>query len=86
MLPPRMAATRGVAAEFRESREVALLVEPLESRGLLYFVPPDRMARFTTPCMLSTVLLRCPPALTNSTLWLTLWCVTSGRTAAPTAS
>jgi len=44
----RMAATRGVAAEFRESREVALLVEPLESRGLLYFVPPDRMARFTT--------------------------------------
>ena len=55
----RMAATRGVAAEFRESREVALLVEPLESRGLLYFVPPDRMARFTTAFgMASTSLLR----------------------------
>ncbi|MBT39823.1 MAG: hypothetical protein CL938_14900 [Deltaproteobacteria bacterium] len=43
-----MASTRGVAAEFQERREVALLVEPLESRGILYFVPPDRMARFTT--------------------------------------
>ncbi len=43
----RMAATRGVETEFHERREVALLVEPLESRGLLYFVPPDRMARFT---------------------------------------
>ena len=42
-----MAATRGVEAEFHERREVALLVEPLESRGRLYFVPPDRMARFT---------------------------------------
>jgi hypothetical protein len=43
----RMASTRGVSAQFRELREVALLVEPLESRGALYFVPPDRMARFT---------------------------------------
>ena len=44
----RMADTRGVSAEFLERREVALLVEPLESRGVLYFVPPDRMARFTS--------------------------------------
>jgi hypothetical protein len=43
-----MASTNGVAAEFREKRFVALLVDPLESRGWLYFVPPDRMARFTT--------------------------------------
>ncbi len=42
-----MASTRGVSARFVEQREVALLVAPLESRGALYFVPPDRMARFT---------------------------------------
>lgn len=42
-----MASTRGVSARFVEEREVALLVAPLESRGALYFVPPDRMARFT---------------------------------------
>jgi hypothetical protein len=44
----RMASTRGVEARFREERFVALLVDPLVSRGTLYFVPPDRMARFTT--------------------------------------
>lgn len=44
----RMAATRGVEAQFRETRELALLSVPLESRGSLYFVPPDRMARFQT--------------------------------------
>ena len=43
----RMASTHGVEAQFYEQRFVALLVEPLESRGALYFVPPDRMARFT---------------------------------------
>jgi hypothetical protein len=44
----RMAGTAGVEARFREVREVGLLSAPLESRGLLYFVPPDRLARFTT--------------------------------------
>jgi hypothetical protein len=44
----RMASTHGVSAQFHEKRFVALLVEPLESRGVLYFVPPDRMARFTS--------------------------------------
>ena len=44
----RMAATRGVVARFVESKELALLAVPLESRGTLYFVPPDRLARFTT--------------------------------------
>ena len=34
-------------ARFREIRELDLLAVPLESRGLLYFVPPDRLARFT---------------------------------------
>jgi hypothetical protein len=43
-----MASATGVAAEFAERKEIALLSEPLESRGRLYFVPPDRLARFTT--------------------------------------
>ncbi len=43
----RMASTPGVEARFREIRELDLLAVPLESRGLLYFVPPDRLARFT---------------------------------------
>jgi len=42
-----MAGTRGVAADFEESVEMALLSQPLTSRGRLYFVPPDRLARFT---------------------------------------
>jgi outer membrane lipoprotein-sorting protein len=42
-----MAATPGVVAPFREVKELALLAEPLEVRGTLYFVPPDRLARVT---------------------------------------
>jgi hypothetical protein len=44
----RMAGARGVVARFVERKELALLAAPLESRGTLYFVPPDRLARFTT--------------------------------------
>lgn len=43
-----MASTSGVVAEFREVKRLALLSEPLESRGTLYFVPPGRLARVTT--------------------------------------
>jgi len=43
-----MTATSGLSAEFSERKELALLSAPLESRGHLYFVPPDRFARFTT--------------------------------------
>jgi outer membrane lipoprotein-sorting protein len=43
-----MASTSGVVADFREVKRLALLSEPLESRGTLYFVPPDRLARVTT--------------------------------------
>jgi outer membrane lipoprotein-sorting protein len=43
-----MAATPGVVARFREVKELSLLSEPLESKGMLYFVPPDRLARVTT--------------------------------------
>jgi len=44
----RMASTPGVEAVFDERKELALLVAPLETRGVIYFVPPDRFARFTT--------------------------------------
>jgi outer membrane lipoprotein-sorting protein len=43
-----MAGTPGVVARFTERKELALLSEPLETRGTLYFVPPDRMLRLTT--------------------------------------
>ncbi len=43
-----MAGTSGVVARFREVKRIALLSEPLESRGTLTFVPPDRLARVTT--------------------------------------
>jgi len=44
----RIAASSGVEASFRESKELALLAVPLESRGVIYFAPPGRFARFTT--------------------------------------
>jgi len=44
----RMAETPGVEAVFEERKELSLLAAPLESRGVIYFVPPDRFARFTT--------------------------------------
>ena len=40
-----MADSRGVVADFREVKHIALLTEPIETRGRLYFVPPDRMLR-----------------------------------------
>jgi hypothetical protein len=43
-----MATTRGVVATFREVKVLALLDAPLETRGTLYFVPPDKLARVTT--------------------------------------
>ena len=42
------AKSRGVAAEFREEKSLPLLSAPLVSEGVLYFAPPDRMARFTS--------------------------------------
>jgi hypothetical protein len=42
-----MASTSGVIAEFREQKQIALLEKPLESSGMLYFVPPNRLVRFT---------------------------------------
>ena len=42
-----MATTRGVVADFREIKTLKLLDSPLESRGTIYFIPPDRLARVT---------------------------------------
>lgn len=43
-----MAETPGVEARFLERKEIALLSEPIETRGTLVFLPPDRLARVTT--------------------------------------
>jgi outer membrane lipoprotein-sorting protein len=43
-----MSGAPGVEARFREQKQLALLSEPLESRGTLYFVPPDRLSRETS--------------------------------------
>ncbi|HTO71138.1 MAG TPA: outer membrane lipoprotein carrier protein LolA [Myxococcota bacterium] len=42
-----MATTKGVVAEFREIKTLKLLDSPLETRGTVYFEPPDRFARVT---------------------------------------
>jgi outer membrane lipoprotein-sorting protein len=42
-----MAETSGVWARFVEYKEIALLSEPIETRGTLVFVPPDRLRRST---------------------------------------
>ena len=47
VLMERMAKTRGVRAHFREHKVVSLLSSPIETEGVLYFVPPDRFARHT---------------------------------------
>ena len=43
-----MAGAPGVVARFREEKRLALLSEPLVSRGTLYFVPPNRLSRETS--------------------------------------
>ncbi len=42
-----MATTHGVVAEFHEIKTLKLLDAPLETRGTVYFAPPDRFARIT---------------------------------------
>jgi len=42
-----MSKTSGVVAEFREIKTLKLLDAPLETRGTVYFAPPDRLARVT---------------------------------------
>ena len=52
-----MASSSGVVTLFRESRTLSLLVLPLESSGLLYFSPPNRMARFTFEPAVSSLII-----------------------------
>ena len=42
-----MAGAPGVVARFRERKELKLLSLPMESTGVLYFVPPNRFSRET---------------------------------------
>jgi len=53
-----MATTRGVVAEFREVKLLSLLDAPLETRGTLYFVPPDKLARVTKTPTATRLVLR----------------------------
>ncbi len=47
-LMQRFASSGGVRARFRESRHLSILTDPIETTGMLYFAPPDRLARHTT--------------------------------------
>lgn len=53
----RMADTPGVVAQFVEKKELALLDQPLVTRGTLYFVPPNRLARHTEAPGASTIII-----------------------------
>jgi outer membrane lipoprotein-sorting protein len=44
----RFASSGGVRAHFREIKHLALLSAPIESEGMLYFAPPNRLARYTS--------------------------------------
>jgi len=48
----------GVRADFVEERSISILAEPIETRGTLYFAPPDRIARVTTHPGRSTAVIR----------------------------
>ncbi len=37
-----------VRADFKETRRISLLADAIETKGVLYFAPPDRLARYTT--------------------------------------
>ena len=37
-----------VRADFKETRRISLLADAIETKGVLYFAPPDRLARHTT--------------------------------------
>jgi hypothetical protein len=47
-LMDHMATTRGVVTDFREVKTLKLLDAPLETKGSVYFAPPDRLTRLTT--------------------------------------
>jgi hypothetical protein len=54
----RFAASGGVRARFRETKHLALLARPLETEGLLFFAPPNWLARYTTRPGASSIVVR----------------------------
>jgi len=52
------AAMPGLSARFREEKHISLLQVPLVSEGVLYFAPPDRIARHVERPAPSTLLVR----------------------------
>lgn len=54
----QLAASGGVKAHFHESRRLAILNEPIESAGMLYFAPPDWLVRHTSEPGESKVVVR----------------------------
>jgi outer membrane lipoprotein-sorting protein len=53
-----LAGSGGVEARFHESRQIAILSEPIESAGMLYFAPPDWLARHVTEPAESRLVVR----------------------------
>jgi outer membrane lipoprotein-sorting protein len=47
-LMEHFAASGGVRVRFRELRHLSILTDPIETAGMVYFAPPDRLARHTT--------------------------------------
>jgi outer membrane lipoprotein-sorting protein len=58
-----LAASGGVRARFHETRHLSILAAPIETRGMLYFVPPNRLARHTTWPDRSTLVVRADEVL-----------------------
>lgn len=54
----RLAQNGGVEARFHESRQIAILEDPITSTGMLYFAPPDWLARHVTAPGQSRVVVR----------------------------
>jgi hypothetical protein len=53
----QFAAMTGFSARFREEKHLAMLQEPLVSRGVVYFVPPGRLVRHVEEPLASTFLV-----------------------------
>ena len=53
-----LARSGGVEARFRESRQLTILSKPIESSGMLYFSPPDWLARHVTEPSVAKVIVR----------------------------
>ncbi len=52
------AKSRGVRARFDEAKTMSILARDITTHGVLYFDPPDRLARVTTDPGASTVIVR----------------------------